>query len=619
MSNELDLSEVLTEFARTMVTDFPIQMILDRLVERIVEIMPVTAAGVTLISPGNDPRYVAASNDQALLFEQLQTELGEGPCMAAYETGRPISVPDLDVEERFPRFVPRALQEGMAAVFTFPLRHSDRRLGALDLYRDAPGELSPGIMADAQTLADVAAAYIINAQVRADLQDASERSKEAALHDALTGLPNRVLVLERLGHAFARARRSGKTLAVFFVDIDRFKVINDSHGHQIGDLVLIAVAERLTATLRPGDTLGRLSGDEFVIVCEDLNESSEADIIVARVDAALLPPVVVPGSELTLTASVGIAFAGRESGGPRQVLHDADIAMYQAKRRRQGTGRVLDLRDQHLSDNQGGLAEDLLGVSGRGELYLVYQPIVDTARGRMVGVEALLRWAHPSHGLVAPTVLVPIAEQSGLIPEIGQWVLHQAWAEQQRWQRQLGVDLAVSVNVSAHQLMSAGFVESVKAVLDTATTAPYLLTLELTESVLVRNAERALLVLRDLKRLGVTLALDDFGTGYSSLSYLKRFPVDVVKIDQTFVADIGRDLATDAIVDAVIQLAHILGMTVVAEGVETAEQHHTLADLGCDDCQGFYFARPMTSADLDDLIQHQWPETGVPPPRLAPR
>jgi diguanylate cyclase (GGDEF)-like protein len=611
VASEQQLSDVLSEFARTMITDFPIQRILDRLVERIVEIMPVIGAGVTLISPGTEPHYVAASNDQALTFERLQSELGEGPCVEAYRTGQLVTVPDLRREPRFPHFVPQALAAGMAAVFTFPLRHDDRQLGALDLYRDEVGDLSEDMLAAAQTLADVAAAYLLNATARADLQDASDRSREASLHDALTGLPNRVLVLERLEHAFERGRRSGKTSAIFFVDLDRFKSVNDSHGHHTGDELLVAVAKRLGRLLRPGDTLGRLHGDEFVILCEDLDHASEADIILTRIDEALAGPFALSGAQVLITASVGLAFAGRDSTGPDQLLQDADTAMYVAKRRRQGSGRIFDLRDENLHDHQSGLDIDLRGVSARGELELDYQPIVATASGQMTGVEALLRWHHPARGLVAPSVVIPIAEQSGLIPEIGRWVLESAWTEHQSWQRQHGLEeVALSVNVSAHQLMSAGFVSIVRSVLERAGEAPGLLTLELTESIFVRDAGRALMVLKDLKQLGVMLALDDFGTGYSSLLYLSRFPVDIIKIDRAFIADLGLDASNDTIIAAIIHLAHDLGMTTVAEGVETAEQHRLLGELGCDNCQGFYFARPMPPARLHDLLDDR--STGFP-------
>jgi diguanylate cyclase (GGDEF)-like protein len=600
-----ELSEVLREFARTMVTAFPIQGILDHLVKRIVEILPVTAAGVTLISPGHDPRYIAASNESALRFEKLQTELGEGPCLAAYHTGSAITVPDLRHERRFSKFAPRALAAGLEAVFTFPLHHGELRLGALDLYRDTPGPLSSQSMSAAQTLADVAAAYLLNAQARADLQNSADRSREAALHDALTGLPNRILLLERLEHAFSRGRRSSKTSAVFFVDLNRFKEVNDAHGHHVGDELLVAVSERLAGVLRPGDTLARLSGDEFVILCEDLADPSEAYAIVARVDAALVQPLVLSDVEVAITASIGIAFSGHGNHDPDQLLHDADRAMYRIKRQGGASRQLLDLRELHHAEDQASLKHALPGAAQRGELHLVYQPIVAAADGRLTGVEALLRWKHPSRGLVSPAVLIPIAEQSGLIVETGRWVLEQAWSDRRSWQRHRVVDIAMSVNVSAHQFMSAGFADTVESVLGSAAIDPGLLTLEVTESVFVRDGERALFVLNDLKDLGVKLALDDFGTGYSSLGYLMRFPVDTVKIDRTFVANLGGDAASHTIVTAVIHLAHDLGMTVIAEGVETAEQYLELTRLGCDSCQGFYFARPEPASSLDTLLQEQ--------------
>jgi diguanylate cyclase (GGDEF)-like protein len=601
MANE-DLSEVLSEFARTMLTDFPIQGILDHLVKRIVDIMPVTGAGVTLIGAELAPRYVTASDNAALRFEQLQSELGEGPCLAVYESGTAIEVPDLSSEVRFPSFSPRALDAGLAAVFTFPLHHGDVRLGALDLYRDVPGPLSAGSLTAAQTLADVAAAYLINAQGRADLQASSERSRNAALHDALTGLPNRVLLLELLEQAFRRRRRSGTLTAVFFLDLDGFKAVNDTYGHRVGDELLIGVARRLSGVLRPGDSLARVAGDEFVALCEDLGSVSDADAIAARFDAALVSPLIVSNLNIHIDASIGIALSDH-SENAEQLLHQADLAMYRTKRRRGGGEHVLDLSDLLHAEDQADLERALPGAGGRGELRLAYQPIVAAADGRLTGVEALLRWKHPRRGVVQPTILIPLAEQSGEIIGIGKWVLERAWSDRRCWHTDSSQDLGVSVNVSAHQLMSAGFTDTVAGVLASAAVDPRLLTLEVTESVFVRDGERALGILNDLKAMGVTLALDDFGTGYSSLGYLRRFPVDTVKVDREFVANLEHDPASQIIVTAVIQLAHGLGMTVVSEGVETAEQHRALTDLGCDACQGFYFARPMTAAHLGTLAQ----------------
>jgi diguanylate cyclase (GGDEF)-like protein len=614
MPSERQLSEVLREFARTMVTDFPIQGILEHLVLRMVEILPITAAGVTLISANTGPRYVAASNESALRYEQLQSELGEGPCLGAYLTGEAVIVADLRADDRFKVFGPRAVEAGLAAVFTFPLHQADKPLGALDLYRDTPGPLDDDDIEAAQILADVTAAYLVNAQTRADLQAASERSYQSSVHDALTGLANRVLLRERLEHALLRGRRSGKIVAILFADLDRFKAVNDIHGHRIGDDLLIGVAQRLAGLLRPGDTLARMSGDEFVILCEDLANQSQAEVIASRIVASLSVPFELSGNNVSISASVGVAFAGLGEHMPEHLIQDADVAMYQAKREGGARYRVIDLRDRHLAGRRATLRHDLPGVVERGELRVDYQPIGRIADGRVVGAEALLRWDHPVRGPISPTIVVPVAEQAGLLTEIGRWVLQQACADRHRWIAEAGHDevgegnlapddLGVAVNVSAHQLMAPDFVAIVAEVLAGNHTRPELLTLELTETVFVRDGHRALIVLEELKRLGVMLALDDFGTGYSSLSYLQRFPLDIVKIDQTVTTHVTGDRASHAIVGKVIELAHLLDMAVVAEGVETAEQLHEVGTLGSEFCQGFYFARPMPVDQLQVLTR----------------
>jgi diguanylate cyclase (GGDEF)-like protein len=605
VSKKEGLSDVLSEFARTMITNFPIQGILDHLVSRIVDILPITAAGVTLIGRGLEPRYVAASDPSALRYERLQTELEEGPCLEAFTTGEAVSVPDLRDDHRFPTFSPLAIESGLAAVFTFPLRHEDApQLGALDLYRGTPGDLSRDAMIAAQTLADVAAAYLINARARSDLEDSSDQSREAALHDPLTGLPNRALILQLLEHAFRAAQRSKTLSALFFLDLDRFKEVNDTYGHQVGDELLVEVAKRLTGLLRPGDSVARLSGDEFVILCEDLADPSAADPIALRINAAMSRPFALSRREVRAGASIGIAFVGRGSDSPEELLHDADLAMYQAKRARAGTDDVLDLRRLHLAGHQAGLARGLPGAIGRGELHLAYQPIVEARTGRMLGVEALLRWTHPSRGPVAPAVFIPFAEQSGQIVELGQWVLEYALEDRQRWEQDAPGEIAMSVNVSAHQFMSGGFSETVAAVLASTSTDPALLTLEVTESVFVRDENRALVVLGELKDTGVNLALDDFGTGYSSLGYLTSLPIDMIKIDRTFIAKLSATPGSEKVVTAIIGLAHSLGMTAVCEGIETAAQHQIVTELGTDSCQGFYYAKPMLAPGIANLMQH---------------
>jgi diguanylate cyclase (GGDEF)-like protein len=350
MVREEKLSSVLSEFARTMVTDFPIQKILDHLVERIVEVLPITAAGVTLIDPGAKPHFLAASNAEALLFEKLQTELDQGPCVMAYTSGEAVSVPNLRGDERFPQFSPAAVDGGLEAVFTFPLRHGDGRLGALDLYRDTPGTLDEDDMVAAQTLADVAAAYLINAQSREAERAAAEKFQDSSLHDALTGVPNRVLLKQRLDHASKRARRGHTSAAIVFVDLDRFKAVNDTYGHHIGDQLLVEVAARLSHLVRPGDTLARVSGDEFVFLCVEMKGVDNALVLADRISGAFAEPFVLDEATIAMTASVGVAFAGPGEEISAKLVADADVAMYQAKRAGGAGHRILDLRDMTQTD-----------------------------------------------------------------------------------------------------------------------------------------------------------------------------------------------------------------------------------------------------------------------------
>jgi diguanylate cyclase (GGDEF)-like protein len=600
-TSERQLSDVLSDFARTMLTDFPIQGILDQLVRRIVEIMPITGAGVTLISESTTPHYVAASDGAALRFEELQTVFDEGPCIVAFRSGEAVAIADLTKEERFPLFIPQALEAGLAAVFTFPLRHGDSQFGALDLYRDTPGTLDDNAMVVAQTLADVTSAYLVNAQARSDLVHTAAHAQATALHDALTGLPNRTLLLERIQHALLRRRRSGKLVAVLFIDLDGFKKVNDTSGHQVGDDLLVAVSTRLTNLLRPGDTLARLSGDEFVCVCGDLDEEGQIEGLATRLDVAISTPFDLAGLDVKLSASIGIAFAG-QGNNPEQLLHKADVAMYQVKRKGGSNHQVIDVEEQSLTDFSDSLQNDLSRAVRRHELRLEYQPIVRTIDGRVICVEALLRWNHPDRGLISPTTLIPLAERSGDIIEIGRWVLEHACIDRHRWEMKTGDEAFVmAVNVSAHQLMAPGFVTMVKNILTLTDTDAKDICLEITEGAFVQDGARALDVLCQLKVLGMQLALDDFGTGYSSLSYLMEFPVDVVKIDQSFIAKVTQNKASHAIVEKTIELAHLLDLIVVCEGVETAEQDREVAALTSDFSQGFYLSRPLTAEMVDDI------------------
>jgi len=594
--NEVNLSAVLSDFASTLATDFPIHAILDTLVERIVGVLPVTAAGVTLMSAGAAPHYVAASDEAALRYEKLQSELGEGPSTLAFELGEAISTPDLRKEVRFPRFTAAAVAAGLGAVFTFPLRHGDGRLGALDLYRSTTGPLRAHDMNAAQTLADVTTAYLLNARAREEARSTADRFRHLALHDDLTGLPNRMLVHERIEHAAQRARRSHANAAILFVDLDRFKQVNDVYGHAAGDELLVSVARRLSALVRPGDTLARVSGDEFVFLCEDLSSADDVEVLAHRLHGAFSAPFDLTTAEVPVSASIGMAFAGPGEEISKRLVAEADFAMYQAKRRRSGARRILDLREDVKLGDVGTLERDLRTALANENLQVAYQPIVDSRDGAVVGVEALLRWTHPQRGPVAPMSMVEVAEQSSLIRDIGAWVLSRSCRDRSRWmQAHPGARLDVAVNVSARQLMGADFTATVAKALVATGMEPSALVLEVTESIFIEDTDRAMAVLDELKSLGVRLALDDFGTGYSSLGYLRRLPIDIVKIDRSFIADIGHAAQGGAIVAAVTALAHTLGLTVVAEGVESRRQRDDVRAIGCELAQGYFYARPMSA------------------------
>jgi diguanylate cyclase (GGDEF)-like protein len=597
MINDGKLSAVLSEFARTVITDFPIQGILDHLVTRIVDVLPIDSAGVTLIAVGRAPHYIAASNADALQFEQLQTELREGPCLTSFASGVAVIAPDLTADDRFPAFAKAAGAAGLAAAFTFPLRHEDERLGALDLYRTTPGELDQRAMQAAQTLADVAAAYLLNARARLDATATSDKLLHLSMHDPLTGLPNRLLLQERIEQAARRAQRTGTNAAVLFADLDNFKHVNDTYGHDVGDRLLCVVAERLAGLIRPADTLARFAGDEFVILCEDLVSARDAQGLATRIHETMAIPFAVAGLRLAITASIGIAFAGPGESISNQLVVDADRAMYTAKRGG-GQGRVIvDVRSDGRIRRHG-LRDDLQAALDDDGLDVVYQPIVRIADGTATGVEALLRWNHPELGNIAPLTVVAIAEQTGLINELGAWVLDRACTDHRTWlEGNPSHPLDLAVNVSARQFGRRSFSQAVFDVVElTGMNTEYLI-LEMTESLLIDDSERVILGLAELHSAGIRLAIDDFGTGYSSLNYLTRLPFDTIKIDQSFIADTSSGRGR-TVVAAIADLAHQLGMAVIAEGVETHDQHLEVAALGCEAAQGYFYARPMPASAI---------------------
>ena len=446
---------------------------------------------------------------------------------------------------------------------------------------------------------------VITAIVR-DLSDQKEIEallQHQALHDGLTGLANRAMLMDRLEQALARVRRHHELCGVLFVDLDRFKAVNDSLGHAVGDRLLIEVTARITVCVRETDTVARVGGDEFVVLCESIDSVQHATEIAQRMIASICRPCRFDDDDAQVGASIGIAFSSDGVGTGDACFANADIAMYRAKKNGRGRYELFDEAMQRWVTEQAALELALRQAVSRDELELLYQPIVHAETCQVRGVEALVRWRRPGFGLVAPDEFIPLAEETGLIVEIGAWVLDRACRDLADWtdlypERSLGV----AVNVSSRQLTSFDIVDTVKATVERTGVEPRRLTLELTESTLIDDAASTQTILRELRNLGLNLSIDDFGTGYSSLTYLRVFPISILKIDKSFVRTIGTQREDTAIVAAVLALARNLGITVVAEGVETPEQFAVLQMLACPYVQGYLFSRPVPAADIPAVL-----------------
>src|SRR6266581_2056248 len=430
-----------------------------------------------------------------------------------------------------------------------------------------------------------------------------ERIQFLANHDALTSLPNRAMFNDVLNLAIQNARRYDRSFAVLFIDLDRFKNINDTLGHEAGDKLLQEMGSRLTQTVRSSDVVARLGGDEFVVLVQEVKEAKQVEAVARKVLSALVKPIVIQRQECRVTASIGICMYPAEAQGEQALMKNADIAMYRAKEDGKNTYKFYSEEMNIHSFERLAMETSLRRGLERSEFVLHYQAKLDLHTGKINGVEALVRWQHPDLGMVPPAQFIPLAEETGLIVPLGKWVLHTACAQSVAWLREGLPPLHMAVNLSARQFADEDLVKDIAAALENTGLQPELLELELTESMVIQNTERAGRVLAEIKKMGVRLAIDDFGVGYSSLTHLKRFPIDTLKVDRSFIRDLPQDLEDKAITEAIIAMGKSLNLTVVAEGVETLEQQTFLHDHACDEMQGYFFSKPIPGGEFAELLR----------------
>jgi diguanylate cyclase (GGDEF)-like protein len=578
-----------------------------------------TSTTIALADPHSDLLEIVAAAGPAAettrnvrLSSSADCPEGRGLAGTAFRTRAPCISNDYLNDERVRIFHPIVRGDGARSGAAFPLLIGGQAVGIMIYMSSEKDTFTPEFVELLQRLADNVSFAMENFNRGDEKTRADERIEYLASHDSLTGLPNREMFNEMLHYAISAAQRHQRQFAVLFIDLDRFKVINDSLGHDAGDVLLVEVASRLRGALRSSDVVARLGGDEFVVILEETAERGDVERIAHNLLSVLSQPLQLSGHECHTTASIGIAMYPLDGSDAQTLTKNADMAMYLTKEDGKNGVRFFNKEIRTQSIERLTLETALRRALDRNQFALHYQPKVDMATGQITGVEALLRWTHPELGVLPPSQFIPLAEETGLIVPIGRWVLKEACAQNMAWQRRGLRPVSMAVNLSPRQFGDEHLLQDVDEALAASGMSPVLLQLEVTESMVMRNVSRAVKVLDAIQSRGIRLAIDDFGTGYSSMSLMKQFPIDTIKIDRSFVRDLPKDSEDQAIAQAIISMGKALGMTVIAEGVETVEQEAFLRSHACDEMQGYLFSKPVPPQQLAELLRPA-PRTASPP------